>query len=945
MFLSGSRYPVTKNMYLISKPRLSILVINHFSLIKGFKVMKIIYKALIITGGAAVLTYLSACTSGSNNSGGANIVTHPVNATIGQMSVIPLTGLILNNNKETVKSELTTTGSYKLAITNNKALPMYIDSIGVTGVGASNQNISNGSCGNLVQGNNSCYLSITPPDHAGSFVVIVHYHYNDGSPAGKLSQLIQYGPVSENNGYYYQNNNERVVTAIDQTRILSFPIILAQDYTNLTTTSNFNSSIDCSGSSYTKGTACTLTVATKGGTTNNIATVSLRGDLPNGEHNQLTLNTIISVNPDSNLIVGGTGLIINPANGNVANQVEVMLINDGTADATGLTITPTAPLTVSTNNVDEPCGSTLVANDICNFWVNAESSISGQNSVTITDNQGDSQLVNVFYIAESASAALTITPSGSLMNTIAGYESQSISLTLTNNSSAATTLTNLQLTNITAQNNYMTYVPYTGGGSACRSSADPSGVTSLSAGASCGVTINYNPALSANAQSGNIVFNPIFSYTDNNNITKTYSQATLNINYSSTTPVVSIVMNTPASNSQNNPFAFHILPNGSDFESQVFTFTNTGNIPASAISFNNVLSGYPSLNSVNVTASSNVANPCVNAAMLAPGASCSTVLTFGPVAAAQDLESIGLSFSATNPVTSATTGIDYYITTQATDTKLSLATIAYSTDGSNWTSIESTSSLGGTSGNPLTFTNYQAYPVYLKYTYSNNGTESALNFNVNLNNIPATYSVVSGQTTCSYGATVATLAIGASCNVVLKTVDYTKSAIYANGAAYISGSLNINVPALSYTSPNTGVHKNLTLSYAPTSDTMTYVTTNLFFSNTWNIGVLGNGESSLPWWVSIRPASYSLASGESNPLVNLNIASWGPAFESYSSAGTGSVIINPNSWNIPQAGTTRSLNIEVPNYMPATTYTFPYTVTSGYDPTTSYSSTLSFTLN
>ena len=62
--------------------------------------------------------------------------------------------------------------------------------------------------------------------------------------------------------------------------------------------------------------------------------------------------------------------------------------------------------------------------------------------------------------------------------------------------------------------------------------------------------------------------------------------------------------------------------------------------------------------------------------------------------------------------------------------------------------------------------------------------------------------------------------------MVLKTVDYSKSAIYANGAAYISGSLNINVPAIGYTSPNTGVHKNLLLSYTPTSDTMTYIMLN-----------------------------------------------------------------------------------------------------------------------
>ena len=42
--------------------------------------------------------------------------------------------------------------------------------------------------------------------------------------------------------------------------------------------------------------------------------------------------------------------------------------------------------------------------------------------------QKDSQLINIFYVAESASPALTITPSGSLLNTIAGYESQLVTL-------------------------------------------------------------------------------------------------------------------------------------------------------------------------------------------------------------------------------------------------------------------------------------------------------------------------------------------------------------------------------------------------------------------------------------------------------------------------------------------------------------------------------------
>ncbi|RTL10190.1 MAG: hypothetical protein EKK54_11995 [Neisseriaceae bacterium] len=272
------------------------------------------------------------------------------------------------------------------------------------------------------------------------------------------------------------------------------------------------------------------------------------------------------------------------------------------------------------------------------------------------------------------------------------------------------------------QNNYFSYVAYTGAGDACNNAANPSGMNTLAVGSSCSVTVNYNPLLGANAQSGNLIFTPMASYIDANNISKTYAQATLSVGYSSTTPVVTIVMNTPISNSQNNPFAFNILPNGSEFESQVFTFTNTGNIPASEISFNNVLSGYPSLSSLNITASSNVANPCVNQATLNPGVSCSIVLTFGPVSAEQELESVGLQFSATNTVTSTTSGVNYYISAQASDTKLNLTAIAYSTDGNTWTTTESTTDLGGGSANPLSFTNYQAYPVYLKYSYLNNGT-------------------------------------------------------------------------------------------------------------------------------------------------------------------------------------------------------------------------------
>lgn len=924
--------------------------------------MKMFHKVLMVVGSAIGIIALSACGNGGNSSsGGTNVIPsqpQQINASIGQMSVIPLLsgqGANYTNAKSTVDGTLTSSGSYKLAITNNKSLPMLIDSIGVTGGGASDRNVTNGSCGNQVQGNNSCYLSITPPDHAGSFVLNVYYHYQDGS-SGKLAQLVQYGAVTANNGYYYQSNNNRVVTAIDQTRVLSFPVVLAEDYTKLTTNSNFNSSIDCGGSSYNKGTVCTLMVEVKGGISDNIATVNLRGTLPNGKQNQLTLNTLVSVTSSPNLIIGGTGIIINPANGATANQVEVTIFNDGSASASGLSIIPSAPLTISTSGVSQPCGNSLAISSSCSFNVNAESVISGQNTITVADAEGDSQLINIFYVAESASPALTITPSGSLLNTIAGYESQLVTFTLTNSSTSATSLTNLKLPSVSLQNNYFSYVAYTGAGDACNNAANPSGVSTLAVGSSCSVTVNYNPPLGANAQSGNLIFTPVASYIDANNINKTYAQATLSVGYSSTTPMVTIVMNTPISNSQNNPFAFNILPNGSEFESQVFTFTNTGNIPASEISFNNVLSGYPSLSSLNITASSNVANPCVNQATLNPGVSCSIVLTFGPVSAEQELESVGLQFSATNTVTSTISGVNYYISAQASDTKLNLTAIAYSTDGNTWTTIESTTDLGGGSANPLSFTNYQAYPVYLKYSYLNNGTESALNFNVNLNNIPAAYGIVSGKTTCSYGANVATLNIGSSCDVVLKTVDYSKSAIYANGAAYISGSLNINVPAISYTSPNTGVHKNLLLSYAPTSDTMTYISAELFFSNTWQINATGgpyapNSESTYPWWLVIRPSSFNLAANESNPIVNLDYSNWGPAFESYSTSGGGvagsgcsSLNINPNSWNIPLL-TCRALSITVPNYMPTGTYTFPYTVTSGYDPTTSYSATLSFTLN
>ncbi|TXI97909.1 MAG: hypothetical protein E6Q32_11025 [Neisseriales bacterium] len=925
--------------------------------------MKTFYKVLIAASSAIGIVALSACSNGSKSgSGGTNTIPQQpqqVNATIGQMSVIPLLSsnqLVTNriNGKSTVTSSVTSSGSYKLAITNNKSLPMLIDSISVTGNGASDKNATNGSCGNQVQGNNSCYLSITPPDHAGSFVLTVYYHYTDGK-SGKLAQLIQYGAVTANNGYYYQNNNSRVITAIDQTRVLSFPIILAEDYTKLTTSSNFNSSVDCGGGSYSKGTVCTLIVEAKGGITDNVATVNLRGTLPNGQQNQLTLNTLVTVTSSPNLIIGGTGIIINPANGADANQVEVTMFNAGNTDATSLVITPAAPLTTSlVESGETTCATTLAASASCIFKVNAESIISGQNTVTVTDAEGDSQSINVFYVAESASPALTITPSGSLLNTIAGYESQAVTLTLTNSSTSGTSLTNLTLPSMTLQNSYLSYVAYTGIGDACRNAANPSGVITLAAGASCSVVINYNPAFAAGGQSGNLVFTPVANYIDVDNISKTYSQATLSMGYSSTTPVVTIVMTTPASNSQNNPFAFNILPNGIDFESQVFTFTNTGNIPATDISFNNVISGYPSLSSLNITASSDVANPCVNLATLNQGASCSMVLTFGPVSAEQALESVGLQFSATNAVTSAVVGVNYYISAEADDAKLSLAAIAYSTDGNTWTTIESTTDLGGRSTDPLSFDNYQAYPIYLKYSYLSNGNESALNFNVNLNNIPAPYGIVSGQTTCPYGANVATLNIGSSCDVVLKAVDYSKSAIYANGygngVGAIDGSLNISVPAVSYTSSNTGVHKNLVLSYAPTSDTMTYVTAVNFFSNVWQITVTGgpnNGGGD--WIVNINSGTFVVYGIESNPIVNLNYANWGSAFESYTSTGdcspAANLDINPNNWNIPLIGSCRSLSITVPNYTPQAKYTFPYTVTSGYDPTTSYSSTLSFTLD
>ena len=82
------------------------------------------------------------------------------------------------------------------------------------------------------KGNSSCYLSITPPDHAGSFVLNVYYHYQDGS-SGKLAQLIQYGAVIANNGYYYQSNNNRVVTAIDQTQYCLFQLYWQKTILNL----------------------------------------------------------------------------------------------------------------------------------------------------------------------------------------------------------------------------------------------------------------------------------------------------------------------------------------------------------------------------------------------------------------------------------------------------------------------------------------------------------------------------------------------------------------------------------------------------------------------------------------------------------------------------------------------------------------------------------------
>lgn len=877
----------------------------------------------------------SSTSSASGGQGSLPQIADGVN--IGQMSVIPMVDDSLLNKTTSAKS-LTANNSgasYKLAISNNTAAIMHIDSLVVNGKNASSANVSNGSCGSQVQSKNSCYLSIIPPSSAGSFTLTVNYHNGADQTPRKMSQLIQYGEVVANNGYYYSNNNSRVVTSIDQTKILSFPIVLADNYTNLTTKSNSNSTIDCGGKVYTKGTACTLTVATKGTKADNIARVNLVGTLSSGLQNTLNFNTLVTTNPSPNLIAGGMGLVISPANGNTTNQVEVTVFNSGTGDATNLQITPTAPVTVNTSGLGTPCGATLAAQAECSFNVNASDIVSGQNNVVISDDEGDSQSLSVYYIAESASPALTLTYGGGLENAVSGYESKTLTVNIANTSTTNTSM-NVKLSNLGVQNQYLSYITDNVTPNKC-SNVTSGGSFVLPKNNSCNLVINYAPPLAAGAQNGNFTINPVATYTNASGESQTYAAASGSYSYSSTLPVAAISI-TPTTTA-NNKFLFNILPNGVETQAQTFTFTNTGNVPATVNNFTSLIAG-SSLNGMNIVATNNNCNIGGN---LDAGSSCSYNFVYGPLSAEQESLSAQLGVTSTNSVTSEANSTEYYyISSQALDSKMVLSDISYSTDqGTNWTSIQSANESGGGAANPITFTNYNAHPVYLRYIYANTGTEAASNLNINLNDIPAAYGVVANLTTCPYATNTAILNIGASCNVVLKAVDYSKSAIFSNGAGYISGALNINTPAISYTSPNTGVHKNQVLTYAPTADIATYLTANLFGSNTWGINQNGGTQFGTDWFLYIDVHTITKVANES-PVVNLNVSNWGPGFSNYETSPPPTVI-DPNSWAISATGAA-NLIFTIPAYMPAIAYTFPYTVTSGYDATTSYQNNISFTL-
>lgn len=867
------------------------------------KYTNIISAALISVGVAACGGNGSSNGGGNSPQPGPGPITVASSINIGNITTIPtgngssgVTSVTVSNNlaskiilqKATYVLSQDNTTSAELSA-NNATSPLDVSqcsSIGAHGV---------------------CSVGIRLPEGSlqGQYTLKLDYLDTATGKSHTTSNIIGYTEAipATATGVRYSSQNNNVYNEAGGTTTISIPFQLTKSFAKVTAKSNndnpvFTPSINCPGNSYTAGTLCTLSVKISGTGTAPmvIGGVSVYGDevvQTKSAAKSLTAKSLnlkgetgylfsapitVSQNATGNLVTSAINTVVNPSNGAGVNAQTITLLNNGAAPISNIQISGATPIVIPSNGC-----TNLNENASCTFTVNVTSTTSGQAPVTVNYNNGASTgntsgvlAFNVIYIASADSPALTITTNNSLVN-IPKNTTATATLVVANTGSA--TISGIHFT--------LMATPFTYGSGSCLTDDSQS----LTPGTSCTLVVNFAPTV---AGSGTLNVTALGNWTSPGGIPQTYS-ATSGFAWSAIEGDAFFYI-TP------NYVSFAIRADGVDTATQTFTLVNAG-LQAADINTLTIPAPFTDL----TTGTCVVGN-----SLTANGGSCTINVKYGPETAAA---------SSTTPE-QLTAG--YKPNGNYTSDVTAFANLDYNAALAALVEITNVTVTGATGSYPtFSYVNTPATPLAVEVEYTNNGTASASNFNVALNNLPIGYaSIAPSGTECGTGTATTILAATGTCNVKFQAVNPT--GLY-NPFALFGEGLGFNLPGFSYTDTNTKLNVNNSPTFNSTN--AVGVTTALFASVTSNTPTIIAGGAA---------GNLTFGSGTNGTIITIPVSQ----LQGFTVSNSGTCTIAGGTCNIP---------VTVPASFPDGTASYIYYVSPAGTVTPSTTNSIiqsgSFTIN
>lgn len=715
-------------------------------------------------------------------------------------------------------------GTYPLMLFNNTSEVMVVDSVTASGVadsirkqiGKDDSKLFDADMCKQIQPHGSCSIqmksaSLTTDSGIGAngqYGINVKSHLKLSNKSYNEDQVIGYQNfnISASNGVYYNTSTATVTNILDASDNMgiTIPVFFKQAYSKVKVNSGILGATlvgcglpDKDGTyNIAANSTCALTTVFSGGkqfsntitlTDNYTAAVtksqSKTGSLKSGNNQIMTVSVVNNLNPQALMTTAVvTGFI--PTDN--TTPVTVTFVNVGTYQAAitsmgfstggslisfgnGTPVTINGSTTATVSN-DTCSNQTIQAGSSCQVTFTMNGSVnSGSMNVQMNYTTGlgtgtGSTFYNIYYYAPTSNVVLTSTVSGDLTNTFL-YQTKTATVTVAN---ASTTNTSVNLNNsgvpqLVAVGN----PPKPNNISVTANNCNQNGAI-LAAGNSCAYTVSYtSPTTDTNGIINNLRGVITGTYTNIGQTITVGSTSSLPYSANANSNFVSL-----------NPDPLQMVVPAGQSVSQVVTITNqTSGSSINGISFN--LTG---LTGVTLPSGS---NSC-SSANLSYLQSCQVTFVFAPNTQESLVVGIPVSFNVNgNPAEDILTA-NFQGSTSAVNVVLSGITAsqpglpvgapAYTGDGESQNSA-------------FSFYNY-GNSLQITLTYTNIGTESAVNIQMMGDTFPTQAAGYSIQDNCSGQA----LLQNQSCSVVATTINPTLATTLTS-----SSNLNFVIPSMVYT--------------------------------------------------------------------------------------------------------------------------------------------------